>query len=267
MIRRQPFYRHDAFMAGLKAAGFQVFEGAPKNPPFEDDVLCIWNRYGEVEAIADRFEAQGGTVIVAENGYLNPGGGNPKFDAHEGKPGYYALALDGHNGSGRWPSGDGSRWQALGIELKPWRTDGEHILVCPNRPFGSRKMVPPARWAEDVRAAYSKVTPREIRVRAHPGNTRPARTLAQDLENCFAVVIWSSTAGLHALLSGIYVACESRYWICKEAAAGGGIGRYEAVNSERLASFERLAWAQWHIDEIATGYPFERLMAMTAVAA
>lgn len=256
MIRRQPFYRHDAFMAGLKAAGFQVYEGAPKNPPYVEDVLCIWNRYGEVEAIADRFEAAGGTVIVAENGYLNPGGGNPKFDAHEGKPGYYALALDGHNGSGRWPSGDGSRWKALGIELKPWRTDGEHILVCPNRPFGSKVMMPPAGWAESVAMKFrARVDERDVRIRPHPGNKRPERALAEDLKDCWHVVIWASSVGIYALIEGIPVRRDAPYWICDE------------LKFRREDSFERLAWAQWHIDEIATGDPFERLMAMTAVAA
>lgn len=259
LIRRQPFYRHDAFMAGLKAAGFQVYEGAPKNPPYFEDVLCIWNRYGEVEAIADRFEAAGGTVIVAENGYLNPGGGNPKFDAHEGKPGYYALALDGHNGSGRWPAGDGSRWKALGIELKPWqKNEGGHILICPNRPFGSRWMQPPPSWLESIGTRFLGETSREVRIRKHPGNARPERPLERDLENCQVVVVWASTAGLHALIAGIPVLCCAPYWIGKPADLPHVDGR--------LRAFERLAWAQWHIDEIATGYSFERLMAMEEVA-
>lgn len=257
LIKRQPFYRHDAFMAGLAAAGFQVHAGPPgKGRP--DDILVIWNRYGSDEILADRFESEGGTVAVAENGYLNPGGGNPKFDAHEGKPGYYALALDQHNGAGRWPVGGPERWEALGIEMKPPRENtGGYLLVCLNRPFGSRITTPPADcFVEEI--GRCKAFDCEIRIRPHPGNSRPASSLEEDLAGCWNVLTWSSTAGLHALIAGIPVKSPAPWWHGTDALISGVDRRKEA--------FERLAWAQWHIYEIASGKPFERLMECTSTA-
>lgn len=261
LIRDQPFYRRDAFFAGLTAAGYQVFNVPPARVE-NGDVLVTWNRYGHVQQIADRFEAEGGTVIAAENGYLNPGGGNPKFDAHEGVHGYYALALHGHNGSGKWPIGDGSRWMALGIELKPWRMDGGHILVCPNRTFGSREMEPPPNWTLDVEDLLRRATKREIRIRPHPGNSRPARTLEQDLEGAWACVIWASSAGVHALINGIPVFQTAPSWICT-GAASLNLNMIEdpAMDYERReGALHRMAWAQWTVDEIARGAPFKLLL-------
>lgn len=258
LIRAQPYYRRDAFIAGLAAAGYEVVTHQPERAK-DGDVLCIWNRYSELELLADRFEAQGGTVIVSENGYLNKGGRTPKFDVHEKVQAdhYYALALHQHNGGGTWPAGDASRWDALGIDVKPWRTGEGHILICPNRQFGSRVMQPPANWVADVAQRLRGrdiFCDSEIRTRPHPGNTRPARSLAQDLEGCAWVVIWASSSGVHALVEGIPVYCDAPHWICKD-------GDNQLVpKAKRMALLARLAWAQWRVDEISTGEPFRRLL-------
>jgi hypothetical protein len=106
LIRTQPHYRHEAFVAGLKRCGYDVHLSYARWPVRPGDVLVIWNRYGETERIADGFEAAGGTVLVAENGYIGRGGGTPK---HTNGPGnhYYALARHAHNGRGRWSSSAG----------------------------------------------------------------------------------------------------------------------------------------------------------------
>ena len=126
MIRENPHYRREAFVNGLQAAGYKLRSGEPAQDVACDDILVTWNRYGHFEVAANDFERRGGRVVVAENGYLGANGSTPKFDVAAGdvRPGhYYALALNGHNGSGAWPSDDGSRWRALGIELKLWRAE------------------------------------------------------------------------------------------------------------------------------------------------
>lgn len=257
LIRPQPHYRHDAFVAGLKAAGYVVNTGAC-GPGKPGDVLVIWNRYGSNEVLADRFEAEGGTVLVAENGYLGR-------DA-EGRQ-HYAIARHGHNGSGQWPEGGPERWTRLGVELQPWRANGEHILLCPNRPFGMRGFEMPVHWVRDTVEALRRHTKRPIRVRPHPGNWQqqapqaPQVPLADDLANAWAAVIWASSAGVHALVAGIPVWCTAPWWICK-AAAHDDLGQIEhepAMRPDRFKAFARLAWAQWTVDEIAAGLPFRAL--------
>src|SRR3990167_1306236 len=102
-IRELPHYRHEAFCAGLKASGFHVEKRLPSTPPGPGDVLLIWNRYSDKEATADTWERQGGTVLVAENGYVGRDSAGHQL---------YAIAVHGHNGSGKWPDRAGGNWLA-----------------------------------------------------------------------------------------------------------------------------------------------------------
>ena len=258
LIRREPHYRHDAFLSGLAAAGYEVHDAAPVFPVKPGDVLVIWNRYHEREQLADRFEAAGGAVLVAENGYVR--------GRHDGGD-YYALAVHGHNGSGSWYCGGPERWQTLGVELKPWMggitwTGPGHILVAPNRPFGMRGTVMPANWTEECAKRLRKLTTREVRIRCHPGNGPSSVPLVDDLRGAWAVVIWSSSVGVKALIEGIPVVCEAPYWICKPATVPVVDGLYNAWDMDRLrrGQLRRLAWAQWSIAEIASGEPFGHLL-------
>jgi hypothetical protein len=273
LIRREPHYRHDAFVAGLRAVGYDVELGYSAWPIKPGDVLLIWNRYDATERIADKFEAAGGTVLVAENGYLGPGGVSP----HAMQPrSIYAIARHAHNGRGQWHVGGPERWEALGVELKPWRTNGEHILICANRSFGMSGGVMPHDWAVNVAGRLKQITRRPIRIRNHPGNYASKVPLAQDLENAHACVIWSSSCGVHALVAGVPVICEAPWWICKTGAwVESVIGdasqhAYSPASSYayhasklRLATLHRLAWAQWTVEEIASGEPFRYLLSDT----
>lgn len=259
LVRDQPWYRRDAFLAGLKRAGCNV---AMHEPPHytPDVVLVTWHRYGHNDTLANRVKQNGGRVIVAENGYIGTHGGTPKFDVYPQGPGaghYYSLALDWHNGGGAWPVGDGSRFDALNIELKPWR-DGNEIIVLPNRSFGAPHRMMPFDWGERAVQRIRKLTKRPVRMRGHPGNKRPQLALLDDIGTAHAAVVWYSTAGIHALAHGIPTFCEAPFWICKDAAASGTYD--EPVCPERRPVFEQLAWAQWTIDEITTGEPFVRLL-------
>ncbi len=260
LVRDQPVYRRDAFDAGLNAAGFEVKHAVPQQQK-PCDILVMWSRYFGNHDLATKFEAAGGTVLIAENGYLAPSGLSPHHMEHRS---VYALARHAHNDSTVIPEGDDSRWRALGVELKAWRTDGKHILVCPNRPFGMPGRIMPANWAEDVAGRLRKLTNREIRIRPHPGNEPPRKPLSEDLRDCWAVVIWSSSAGVHALVAGIPVVCEAPYWICN-GAAETDINDTDALEFpwiwyQREPDLNRLAWAQWTLKEIQTGEAFTRLL-------
>lgn len=260
LIREAPWYRRAAFSDGLRAAGFRVVEGASPVGA-AGDVLVIWNRYGGMHGIATRFEAEGGTVVVAENGYLGAGGTSPKFDVHPGGPKghhYYALAIGGHNGQGSWPDGGPERFAALGVDVAPWRADGGHVLVCPNRPFGYPGRAMPDDWADRTAERLRRETSREVRIRRHPGNDAPARPLSADLDGAWAVVIWTSGAGVHALLAGVPVFCASAWWVCKAATSTGPIDA--PTLPDRLPALRRMAWAQWRLDEIQSGAAFASLL-------
>jgi hypothetical protein len=239
---------------GLEKVGYRITQD--KNA----DLLLIWNRYGQNHLIAESFERQGRTVIVAENGYLGKGGVSPKFEVHPSGPkpeSYYSLSIGWHNGRGVWPTGRG-RFSKLGVELKPWRTAGDHILVCPNRSFGVGKQVMPTDWASRTAQRLQDETRRPVRVRGHPGNDAPRKPLEADLDGAWAVIIWSSSAGVHALQHGIPVFVEAPWWVMKGVSATGPLDN--PVMPDREPHFERMAWHQWTLEEIESGEPFSHLL-------
>jgi hypothetical protein len=268
LIRSEPHYRREAFTAGLKKNGFDVREQLPLTIN-AGDLLLIWNRYYTNHDLAQRFERAGGIVIVAENGYLAPGGGSP---VHLTPRHIYAVARSAHNDHTTVRSIGVKRFEALGVREMPWRSNGNHILIAPNRSFGTPGRMMPTDWASDMRKKLEKLTKREIRVRPHPGNDLPKKPLADDLRSCWATVIWATSAGVQSLLAGIPVICEAPFWICKTAtvtldelikrSASAPIEAIDAPNlgANRLPALQLMACAQWDITEIESGVCFDHLL-------
>jgi hypothetical protein len=251
-IRDQPHYRHDAFVAGLKAAGHEVMRGTPLKPDAAT-LFVNWNRYGSGHEVACAVERAGGKVLIAENAYLKG-----RKDGGD----YIALARSYHNDAAVIAQGSAERWAALGVELQPWRIDGGHILVCPNRPFGVPGRIMPPHWADEVAARLRKLTQREVRVRPHPGNHAPRKPLTDDLAGAWACVIWSSSAGVASLVAGVPVFQCAPRWICTEAASLNldMIGDPAMDDDRRLGALHTVAAAQWTTAEIASGRAFTGLL-------
>lgn len=252
LIRKEPCYRFDAFYAGLIECGFTVNLREPRYIK-ADDILLIWNRSGTMETLANCFESGGGTVVVAENGYVGKD--------EDGRQ-LYSLAISGHNGQGTWITNGPERWEELGIKLQSWREGGKYILVCPNRQIGPKEMRQPALWVDSVydRLKYCQKLP--IKVRPHPGNWQvrpPEIPLSADLEEAAITVIWSSSAGVHSLIAGVPVVCMAPKWICKKATTTDPCFTLPSSLLRRY-ELEKLAWAQWTVREIQSGKAFKWLL-------
>ena len=249
-IRLEPHYRRAAFDAGLRRIGYTlVSDGAPRDTR---DLLVIWNRQGEFERRATLWESQGGTVIVCENGYLGR-------DAEDRQ--FYAISRGGHNGSGWFPDSAEDRFAMLGIDLAPWRSGGDYVLVCGQRGIGSRLMASPPAWDTKTAVALKRADIK-VRVRPHPGRYPPATTLDADLAGASSCVIWSSASGVKALTLGIPVAYTAPHWICAEAAGNrlDGVNKPLRDDDKRLAAMRHMASGQWAVAEIESGEPFARIM-------
>lgn len=249
-VRDQPHYRRDAFVQGLTRAGYDVVDNAS---PKAGDVLVTWNRY---HTEADDWERGGGTVLVSENGYIG-------HDADGIQ--YYALAVSGHNGSGKWPRGDSSRFDALGLDVKPWREHGTHIVIRGQRGIGDSKMASPPHWHVTASRDLMRLSARIQVIQEHPGkpacDAGVAARIIDSLAGAHAMCIWSSAAGVRALVEGVPVFYAAPHWIC-EGAAVRGVGNVEKPvmdDAARAEALESMAWAQWTVAELATGEPFVRL--------
>ena len=257
LIKPEPHYRHEVFSDGLQKIGYSVTRNYNFGARKKNDLLLVWNRHGYFDKMAENWEKDGGTVLVAENGYI----GKDK-NGHQ----YYALAKHGHNGSGPWTVGTPARWSKLGIDLKPWvdRPDG-YVLVIGQRGIGSKKMRSPDNWHANIARELAKLTKQKIKIRQHPGFAKHQPPLEVDLGGASCVVIWSSSVGVRALTEGIPVIYDAPTWICKGAAhkysPKSSIPTITPSEIDRLAAFQRLAHAQWSLEEIGSGEAFESLLA------
>jgi len=244
--------RHDAMTEGARAAGFDVLPAAASPTPRRGDVLLSWNLHRDRAAEAQRWRDKGGLVIVAEEGFTR--GLHPVS--------HFSMARDGHNGAGWWPVGSPARWASLGLRMAPWRTHGGHILVCGQRGIGSPQMASPPGWHEDVARRLRLLTDRPVVVRPHPGKDKSkAVPLVEQLTGAWAVVVWSSAVATRALLMGIPVFFEAPQHVLAGAMCRDIRGVNNPPLPDRLPVFERMAWAQWSLNEIRAGEPFRRLCA------
>jgi hypothetical protein len=217
--------RWQAFQVGLERLGYRVEQGVT-NTPGPRDILVTWNRIGVGDIAARHFEAAGLPVIVAENAAWGNEGG------------WLSLARNWHNTADRVTYGGWWRWEACGFELEPWRI-GSEVVILPQRGIGSPPVAMPRDWPARAQASVGG------RIRAHPGQNACV-PLREDLADCRLAVTWGSGAAIKALMWGVPVQGFMPNWI----------GHQDNTDDGRRRMFEKLAWAQWRLPEIASGEAF-----------
>lgn len=201
--------------------------------PAPGDILVTWNRVHAGNAAACAFELAGLPVLVTENAAW----GND-FVGDQ----WLCLGRNWHNMAGQFPVGDDDRWDSLNIQLQPWRTGGETVLL-PQRGIGTPPVAMPHDWTHRALQDYPG------RIRKHPG-TLPCVPLHKDLANCGHAVTWGSGAAIKALMWGIPVTSYMPNWI----------GEQDNTDEGRLAMFRQLAWGQWRLSEFESGEAFARML-------
>lgn len=249
LLRNSEHYRAAAFRAGLEAVGFEVV--TELRDPTPADVVLTWNRSGGNNETARQFERAGARVIVAENGYLGKAWRGEKW---------FALALGHHLGAGEWMPAGPERWDALQVQLAPWREDAGDTLVLEQRGIGEPGIASPPGWAEEVVRRIGG------RIRRHPGASVPDISLEDDLVGAREVITWHSAGALAALMAGVPVFYDFSRWIGATAAMPLRLrGKVPPLRDDaaRLAMFRSLAWAQWRLQEIERGDAFAHLLERT----
>lgn len=173
----------------------------------------------------DRLGLESGYFRVTRNAYQHDGRGHAKLD----------------------------RFAKLGIEIRPWRKSGRHILLCPpDEAFGRLMGIDAWAWKVSVIARLSRYTDRPIIVRERTAARRNV-SLAADLMNCWAMVTFMSNAGVEAILAGIPAIALG------DCAARGLCGdRLDTIEEPPMPDW-REQWAanlaanQWTLREIAAG--------------
>jgi hypothetical protein len=170
---------------------------------------------------------------------------------------------------------DPTRWQQicqnLNIPLQPWRTHGDHILICTQRQGGwSMKGLGVMPWLNQTVEEIRKYSNRPIRVRAHPGDKQAKNYLSQDtrwtistnsaltddLQNAWAAVTYNSSPGVAAAIEGIPVFVTDPTPQNSQAYA---VANTDLSNLKIPKTFERQTWAErlamshWNFAELSNG--------------
>lgn len=193
---------------------------------------------------------------------------------------YYMVGWGGLNGRADYCNHASpiDRWSALNVTIHPWRTTGEHIVLCGQVPWdASVQHVDHVRWCKQTARRLRRLTRRSIVFRPHPmardavkighrvAQLSTADTLQEEMRSAWAVVTFNSNAGVEATLAGVPAFVADR----------GAMG-YSILNKnlddieypympDREQWSYNLAYAQWTLPEIAEGLAIRHLYCMQNV--
>ena len=235
------------------------------------DVAVIWSmvwsgRMRQNQAVWQAFRAAGKPVVVLEVGMLQRGHTWKVGVNGTGSTAFYGHGLDLH------------RPQKLNLQLKPWQTSGNDIVIALQRNDSEQWIGMPTteQWLKQTVNQLRQVTQRAIVIRSHPRrevvvlpdciidrplhipNTYDDFDFDRALSNAWAVVNWNSGPGTTAVMSGVpaFVGASS----LAASVANLDWSQIESpVRPDRSAWLINLSHTEWTCEELATGQPIARL--------
>ena len=257
----------DAFEKGLKKLGHEVVSAGEGIPVIWS---VLWNgRMAKNKAIWDNARNQNKPVIVLEVGGIKRG--------TTWKVGLNGINRDAFFGDG---GNDSVRANLLGLSLKPWRTDGEYILLCGQHDKSQQWNMLPSmeRWVVETIESIQSYTDRSIIFRPHPRcpvkdvENRFKHVIRQDprqipntyddfdmgFDNIYCTVSWTSNPGIHSVIEGIpsYTSPSSLAW---DVSIKSLTNLDNPPMPDRQQWLNDYAYTEWTVDEIAQGTPLQRL--------
>ena len=172
---------------------------------------------------------------------------------------------------------DPKRWEKIrkdiGINYKPYRTNGSHILICLQRNGGwSMQNNDVMKFCHDTIRRLKTLTDRPIVVRGHPGDKKTrlylklnypnvtispeGRHITEDLRNAWATIVYNSSPGVASLIEGVPVFQmdpDPNHSMFSEV-ANTNLKRIENPKEfDRQPWLERIAMCHWSFDELRDG--------------
>ena len=257
----------DAFDHSLVAAGHDVLYN-----DINADVNVIWSvlwngRMARNEAIWNQTKP----VIVLEVGGIKRG--------TTWKGGLNGINSDAYCGP---DSNNSDRHRLLGLSLKPWRTDGEYILLCGqhDKSLQWQGMPPMSNWFLDTYDEIRKHTQRPIIFRPHPRCRLPEierglrhvyrqeprhvngtyDSFDMGFNDIHCTISYSSNPGIHSIIEGV-PAFVSTHSLAYDVANDIDF-LYDIENPvmpDRTQWLNDYAHTEYTIEEISQGLPLKNL--------
>jgi hypothetical protein len=218
---------------------------AEDEPEILRDIPVVWGVLRQSDRILDQAKRQSLYFFYIDHAY---------FDRGHGKS--YRIARNSYE-AGPVRICPSDRFQALNVQILPWRKGGREIIVCPPTEYfmqahGCQD------WLETTLAKLEAVTDRPVMVRTKPKPDQAAVPLAQALESAHAVVTHSSNVAIEAACLGIPVFVSPT-----SAAAPVGLTDLDAIETpvypDREPWLAHLAYNQFSFEEIGDGRAWNML--------
>ena len=264
----------DAFAHSCVANGHDVVWNDPNS-----DVDVIWSilfhgRMAPNKGLWERNLAQSKPTVVLEVGGIQR---NTTW-----KVGLNGINRDAYFGP---DNNDSKRAKKLGLDCRPWRTDGEYILICGqhDKSYQWSHMPPMSTWVMNTISEIRQHTDRPILFRPHPRCPLPhiekefKKVFRQDpqhvrgtyddfdmqFNNIWATVSYSSNPGIHSVLSGIpsFVSTHSlAYDVANDIDFLHDIEN--PIMPDRTQWLNDYAHTEYTVQEISQGIPLKHLTFM-----
>jgi hypothetical protein len=169
-----------------------------------------------------------------------------------------------------------ARWQKisqnLNLNLKPYRTAGNHILICLQRNGGwSMKGVNSIQWLDQTINTIKQYSDRPIIVRAHPGDKKTKgylkinqknvqlstnERLIDDLTNAWATVVHNSSPSVASTIMGVptFLTDSVPQHSQSFSVANTDLSKIENPElKERQQWIEKISMCHWNFEELRSG--------------
>lgn len=171
---------------------------------------------------------------------------------------------------------DKGHWQEIksniGFDLKPWRTDGNHILICLQRNGGwSMQGLDVMDWCVKTILEIKKYSNRPIIVRAHPGDKNAKnylklnvpdvkistnQNILDDFKTAWATITYNSSPGVASAIEGIPVFVTDPFPENSQSLKVCNTSLKDIENPimpERQDWIERIAMSHWSFKDLESG--------------
>ena len=262
----------EAFTQSLETAGEEIQLNCNGN----SDVTVIWSvlwqgKMRGYQSIWEECQKKNTPVVVLEVGGIKR---NETFK----------VGINGVNREADFANQtfDGERWKKLNIELKPWRSTGDTIIICGqhHRSHQWRNNPTMNLWFEQQINEIRKHTDRPIVIRPHPRNPTgfdiskwknvtkvlPQRDyntvddtdFKEKLKQAWAVVNYSSNPAMMSVFNGIPV-FVSEQSLCYDVGNTSLSNINNPAMPDRSNWANKLAYTEWTTEEIKQGLPWQRI--------
>lgn len=160
------------------------------------------------------------------------------------------------------------RFESFNKKVSPWQQDGEHILICPSSNTMTMHMhnMSDIEWVAAMKKTLGSSTKRPIKVRNKPrknGTSGPSVadvSIEDDLKGCHAVVTSGSLVAVDALMAGVPVFTSSQKYCPAAWTANTDLEKINnPVHYDREQLLANLAWKQFSIEEMRSGFAYESI--------